>query len=34
MRFSDGESARLSRDIVQKVIEIFREENRTVVRAK
>lgn len=28
MRFSDGENARLSRDIVQKLIDIFREENQ------
>ncbi|RVU03624.1 chain-length determining protein [Novosphingobium umbonatum] len=27
MRFTDGENARLSRDIVQKLIDIFREEN-------
>lgn len=28
MRYSDGENARLSRDVVQKLIDIFREENQ------
>jgi len=28
MRFSEGDNARLSRDIVQKLIDIFREENQ------